>query len=129
MARTSWKQIRLEESLYRGCAVAAAADGRSITNWIERTLTPIVAAELGDESATRDIDGSARAENGAARGTASQVRASDGVRRSGSRRSSPKPARWMGCAKHPKQRGVSGKGDKMVCGEPGCPNLARKVQP
>jgi hypothetical protein len=56
MARTSWKQVRLEEALYRECSIVAASDGRSLTNWIEHTLKPIVAAALGDESANGAVE-------------------------------------------------------------------------
>jgi hypothetical protein len=118
MARTSWKQVRIEESLYRGASVVAAADGRSVTNWIERTLKPIVAAELGDESA-----------NGAAPAPADVKPLAEKAMIPEKRGRKPKPARWMGCAEHPKVRAVqAARGEKMICGEPGCPNLAREVQ-
>jgi hypothetical protein len=123
MARTSWKQVRLEEALYREVAIVAASDGRSITNWIERTLKPIVREAL-EGAAVEEVPG-----NGSepVRERANPVRSQRPAPPRSSRK--PKPSRWMGCAKHPKARGVSGKGDKMMCGEPGCPNLARLVQP
>jgi hypothetical protein len=128
MARTSWKQVRLEEALYREVAIVAASDGRSITNWIERTLKPIVREALEGEAVEEVPGNGARSEGAAER----PGRNSSPAQRPASPRSSrrrEKPSRWMGCAKHPKQRGVSGKGDKMMCGEAGCPNLARLVEP
>jgi hypothetical protein len=60
MARTSWKQVRLEESLYREASIVAAADGRSLTNWIEHMLKPIVASELGTNGAVEQGPGTTR---------------------------------------------------------------------
>jgi len=45
------------------------------------------------------------------------------------RRTPASPARgaagWSGCELHPDASAVPGSGGRMLCGEPGCPNMAR----
>jgi plasmid stability protein len=43
--------VRVKDDLHQQLGVVAASEGRSVANYVDWTLRPILAAALGDESA------------------------------------------------------------------------------
>jgi plasmid stability protein len=78
--------VRVKEDLHQQLGVVAASEGRSVANFVDWTLRPILAAALGDESANGAVE--QESGNGA---TNTGERASSPAR---SRRSAPaRPSR------------------------------------
>lgn len=117
--------VRCSEDLKDRIAQAAKLEGRSAANYVEWVMRPIVDAALmnGHEGAGR-----------------SPAQATSGGKSPGRKIDAPpsrarKPAKprtrgrasheYVGCPEHPSAGAVAAGAGRFVCGEPGCPNLAR----
>lgn len=111
--------VRVKDDVHRQLGVVAASENRSVSNYLDTVLRPILARALGDVPPERA--------NPMPSDPPDDFAIPERTKARRGRKAATGP-RWMGCERHPRVRAVQGKGDRMMCGEPGCPNLARLIE-